>query len=62
MSEVSRTAVVSPCVSVCALNDEDVCIGCYRTVDEITRWIRLDDEERRAVIRLAAERGRRWRL
>ena len=30
--------VASPCVHVCALDDEDICIGCQRSVSEITRW------------------------
>ena len=29
--------VASPCVHVCALDDEDICIGCQRSVAEITR-------------------------
>jgi hypothetical protein len=26
---------------------EDICTGCQRTVDEITRWGRMDNAERR---------------
>ncbi len=28
----------SPCVSICTLDDDDVCVGCSRTLDEITHW------------------------
>ncbi|WPC04145.1 DUF1289 domain-containing protein [Pseudomonas sp. MBLB4123] len=42
--------VASPCVSICALDDEDICIGCQRNVAEITRWSRMDDGERRQVL------------
>ena len=28
--------VASPCVSICALDEQDICTGCQRTVDEIT--------------------------
>lgn len=42
--------VVSPCVHVCALDDDDICIGCQRSVAEITRWSRMDNPERRAVL------------
>ena len=34
--------VRSPCVHVCALDEQDICIGCQRTADEITRWGRMD--------------------
>ena len=30
--------VRSPCVSICALDDADICTGCQRTVAEITGW------------------------
>lgn len=48
----------SPCVSICALDDQDVCIGCQRSADEITRWGRMSNDERRQVIALAEARAR----
>lgn len=51
-----KDRVRSPCVSVCALDERDICIGCHRTGDEITRWTRMSDDERREVLRLVAER------
>lgn len=50
--------VASPCVHVCALDEEDICIGCQRNVDEITRWSRMDNDERRQVLQLCHERAR----
>ena len=42
--------VPSPCISVCTLDGSGrVCLGCFRTVDEIAGWSRLDDDEKRAV-------------
>ncbi|OCR23239.1 Fe-S protein [Pseudomonas syringae] len=49
--------VPSPCVSICALDDDDVCLGCQRTVKEITDWHALDNEQRRAVLVLCHERA-----
>ena len=49
--------VASPCVNICALDDDDICIGCQRTVDEITRWSRMDNAERRVVLGLCHERA-----
>ncbi|MCY1401903.1 hypothetical protein D3C76_224040 [compost metagenome] len=48
----------SPCISVCALDDDDICVGCQRTGDEITRWGRMDNNERRQVLQLCTERAR----
>lgn len=50
--------VASPCVHVCALDEEDICIGCQRNVDEITRWSRMENTERRQVLQLCHERAR----
>ncbi|MEM1404132.1 MAG: DUF1289 domain-containing protein [Pseudomonadota bacterium] len=46
----------SPCISVCSLNEDDVCIGCYRSADEITDWFMANAEQKRAIIARAAER------
>lgn len=50
--------VRSPCVSVCALNEDNLCIGCYRSADEITRWVKMSSEQRLAVLELCRERAR----
>ncbi|WP_019342198.1 DUF1289 domain-containing protein [Stutzerimonas stutzeri] len=50
--------VASPCVSVCALDEDDICTGCQRSVDEIRRWARMDDSERRQVLMRCHERAR----
>ncbi|MBV4452455.1 MULTISPECIES: DUF1289 domain-containing protein [Pseudomonas] len=56
MTAVERP-VASPCVSICALDDDDICTGCQRTVDEITRWSRMDNAERWVVLGLCQERA-----
>lgn len=48
--------VRSPCVSICALDDKDMCVGCHRSGDEITRWSQMSNEERQEVLRKVAER------
>lgn len=55
---VQEKPVASPCTSVCALNEADICVGCYRTAAEISRWSRMSNDERRAVVALAAGRSR----
>ena len=49
--------VASPCVSICALDEQDICSGCQRTVSEITRWGRMDNQERREVLKRCHERA-----
>jgi predicted Fe-S protein YdhL (DUF1289 family) len=45
-----------PCIGHCstALGD-DVCRGCGRTFEEITRWLEMTEEERCAVNRRLAD-------
>jgi predicted Fe-S protein YdhL (DUF1289 family) len=48
--------VKSPCVYICCLDDQDVCLGCYRTCDEITGWGAMNNDERKDVMKKVAER------
>ncbi|AHL74535.1 Fe-S protein [Stutzerimonas stutzeri] len=50
--------VASPCVSICALDENDLCTGCQRNIDEIRRWGRMDNQERRQVLLRCHERAR----
>ena len=70
MSETVSTAVgatdagkekplKSPCVSVCVLNDEDICVGCYRTGNEIAQWGGCDNDQRREVLARCHERAKK---
>lgn len=56
MSQPERP-VSSPCVNICALDEQDICTGCQRTATEITRWGRMDNSERRQVLVLCHERA-----
>ena len=57
MSEQNPT-VVSPCVSICALDSEDICTGCHRTAKEILGWATMNDSERRRVLENTQQRAR----
>ncbi|MDP5053137.1 MAG: DUF1289 domain-containing protein [Congregibacter sp.] len=46
----------SPCISVCALDENDICMGCYRSADEITDWFMADASAKRAVLARAQAR------
>ena len=48
--------LASPCVRNCCLDEENVCMGCGRSLAEIVRWGNASDDEKRAI--LAASRAR----
>ena len=51
-----RDNVPSPCVSICALDENDVCVGCFRSGTEISQWGRLSNEQKRDVLKNVAKR------
>ena len=47
----------SPCINICRMDaDNGLCIGCYRSLEEITLWSRSDDVQRQAILAAVAER------
>lgn len=46
----------SPCIRMCTLDDTDVCLGCGRSLKEITEWGGADPERRREILEAAARR------
>ncbi|SLN67178.1 hypothetical protein ROA7450_03577 [Roseovarius albus] len=54
MSEVpvwTRSEIASPCVRICVVHPEArICTGCYRTTDEISRWSKMSNEERKQIM------------
>ncbi|TDO99648.1 DUF1289 domain-containing protein [Marinomonas balearica] len=56
MDKVKLDRQLSPCVNVCFLNDDDVCVGCYRTGMEIATWGRMGEQEQREVLARVKER------
>ena len=49
----------SPCIGVCTINpDDQTCLGCFRTLDEISNWPTLDNAGRHELLEaLCVRRG-----
>ena len=55
-----RDEIESPCVKVCILQPETrICLGCFRTGDEIAAWSRLSPEARSAIMAELPERAKK---
>lgn len=50
--------IESPCIGQCCLNDDQICEGCYRSLDEIGQWTLVDDETRSQFLANIEERKR----
>ena len=48
--------VESPCVRNCTLDEDDICIGCLRSIDEICAWGGASENERRTILQQVALR------
>ena len=64
----SRREAQSPCIKICVIHPEErLCVGCYRSIEEIAHWSQLSVAARQEVLddlpnrkpRLAKRRGGR---
>ena len=42
--------VQSPCIKICTI-EQNICIGCGRTQDEIREWFYADDERKQQILK-----------
>jgi uncharacterized protein len=53
-----RDEIASPCVKLCVVHpDARICVGCLRSIDEISQWSRMTHDERAAVMAELPERA-----
>jgi len=46
-----RDEVDSPCVKICVIHPASgLCIGCFRTTDEIASWSTMEPQARRTLV------------
>jgi predicted Fe-S protein YdhL (DUF1289 family) len=54
----ARDEIESPCIKVCVVHPEErICTGCLRSIDEITRWSKMTQAERRDVMAALPDRA-----
>lgn len=55
-----RAEIDSPCINICVVHpDARICTGCFRTVDEISRWSTMPAGERAEIMRSLPSRAPR---
>lgn len=47
----------TPCIRHCCLDQKDVCMGCFRTLNDILHWHKYNEEEIE-VVRVLIEKRR----
>lgn len=48
--------VQSPCIGNCCLDDDLICLGCFRSLDEIKEWGIADSHRRCIILQNAKQR------
>lgn len=57
MTEIDIVAE-SPCIDNCGLSDEGICLGCFRSSEEVNQWNRASNQERLAILKNTSQRQR----
>jgi len=50
----------SPCVRMCCLDNNDICLGCFRSLDEIKNWTQVDEQTRERFLTNAKNREQQY--
>ena len=60
MQTPNQSPFESPCVRNCCLNEQDICLGCFRTIDEICAWSQADQLLRQQILLAAQQRREKF--
>lgn len=58
MRRTPAIVVKSPCVNICKMED-GLCLGCFRTLEEIAGWAAAADTDKRLILAAVAQRRAR---
>ena len=54
----TRAEIDSPCVKLCVIHPESrTCVGCWRTIDEISAWSRMSADQRHEIMQVLPSRA-----
>lgn len=51
-----NSKIKSPCIHVCTKDENGICLGCFRNMDEIREWYLNTDEQKQETIKRAENR------
>lgn len=46
----NNTAIMTPCIGQCQLDENKICKGCYRSSQEITDWVNKTEDEKISIV------------
>ncbi|MGZ8226211.1 MAG: DUF1289 domain-containing protein [Methylococcaceae bacterium] len=57
---LKQEVVASPCIRNCCLDHNDICLGCFRSIEEIISWTQVDEQTRRCFLNNVGERQKAY--
>lgn len=51
-----KKKIKSPCQLICTYDSDNVCVGCFRSTEEVTNWDNYTDDEKKQVLENIAKR------
>lgn len=51
-----KKKIKSPCQLICTYDSDNICIGCYRSLEEVAKWDSYPDEMKLKVLENTAKR------
>ncbi len=49
--------IESPCIGTCTIGPEGLCIGCFRSADEVGAWLSYSPEQRKEIMQALPARA-----
>lgn len=59
MQQLELLSIENPCINVCQTDNRGYCLGCFRSRDERFNWAKLSPQQKRKVLELCKNRGKR---
>lgn len=56
MNSTFKPDIASPCIRNCCLDQEDICLGCARSINEILQWGNANTELRLQILQQVEKR------
>lgn len=53
---IPEAPIQSPCIRHCCLDEDDICVGCFRSLPEVVSWADADNATRQQILDKSKDR------
>jgi len=51
-----NSTIVKPCIRQCCLDKEDICMGCFRSLNDMKIWHKASMKKKNQMLKVASKR------